>query len=270
MKTTLLFLFTFFPLFIFSQGKIDQVRKNIKKQDTKTYSKSSSSSTSHSSNSNSNNNFSVLGTLVMGIVDAIPSERELTQMYGAPLRLQKYPYYMEGGGKFSRYPEAKTSFTTEFEMNYVTEMQNLQSGNMKLRLNFAPKFSISGKGNYYQEKINENTYDHMGTLHLNASYHLLAYTGIDAWIGIGYSHLFLDDGYSGVNMNLGTELYLFKPVGLYTEWYFSGLSDDVDMREGTIGLKWYMKSFYVQGGYNSLRIVGVDFSGVMFGVGVVM
>ncbi|OHX65095.1 hypothetical protein [Flammeovirga pacifica] len=264
MKTITFFLFLAIPLSLIGQGKIDSIKKS-----TKSKSEQKSYYTSSSDNNNSNN-YSVLGDVLLTVINMVPSESELTQMHGAPMRLQKYPYYSKGAGKTSRNMEGRTYFTSEFEANYIWESNNLQGGNIKARLNFSPKFSASVKGNFYKEQIENYSPDYLGTLHANASYHLFAYTGFDGWAGVGYSHLFVADDFSGWNINLGTEIYLFKPISLYTEWYFSFLDDDVSMVEGTVAMKLYINRFYFQGGYNELKVNDIRLSGPMLGIGLVL
>ncbi|MBB3695912.1 hypothetical protein KMW28_12995 [Flammeovirga yaeyamensis] len=235
-----------------------------KKKESNTQSTSTSSSSS-----SSDEDFAAMLEKVLELFSFIPSESELTQIYGHPLLLQRFPYHKKGGGKFSRNPESKSYFTTEIEGNYFMGTEYVQGGNIKTRLNLSHKISASAKGNLYQEEV-EDQLQNLGTLYLNGSYHILSFTRIDTWVGVGFSQLFLDDGLSGYNYNLGTELYIFKPVSLYTEWYISKFDNDIRMTEGSISMKVYIHRFYLQGGYNSLNIEGVNFSGAALGLGVVI
>lgn len=264
---TILLLTTISQQIILAQ-KIDQVRKNTKKKDNIVYYYGPSDSSSESS---SNNNSSFFGAIILGaIISIVPSEKELEKKYGAPMGLQYYPYMEKGSGKYTRNQTTTTRNTVELQGGFYYESLEIQGLNVEAQVNISRKISFTANSISFREKIQDKQADLMSTLNLNGKYHLFTYTGLDVWLGGGFSHLFLEQGFSGANLNIGTEIYIAKPVSIYTNWYFAGLSDEVSYTQGSLNLKVYIKESYLNLGYQSTTVTGVNFNGITFGYGIII
>ncbi|AZQ61709.1 hypothetical protein EI427_05515 [Flammeovirga pectinis] len=260
------FLTTIIAPSLFGQGKIEQVRRNTKKEKITYYYGPSSSR----SNNNSSLGASIIGGLFIGLASLIPSERDLAEKHGAPMGLQYYPYMEKGSGKYTRNETKDTPNTIVIDGGIYYESQQLFGLDAMAQFNLSRKISFSANTLFMREKFEDKKADLIGTLNVNAAYHLFTYTGLDVWLGGGFSHLFLEDGFSGANLNFGTEIFIAKPVSLYTNWYFAGLSDDVNYTQGVIGAKAYIKNTYLKVGYQYSKITDVVFKGLNVGVGIVI
>ncbi|MBB6460949.1 hypothetical protein [Flammeovirga kamogawensis] len=276
MKNIIMFLFftTILAPPIFGQGKIDQVKRNTKKKKITYYYGPSSSSSNYKSTSHSSNNSSlgasIISGIFIGLASLIPSERGLAEKHGAPMGLQYYPYMEKGNGKYTRNETKDTPNTIVTDAGIYYESQQLFGLDAMAQFNLSRKISFSANTLLMREKFEDKKADIMGTLNLNAAYHLFTYTGLDMWLGGGFSHLFLENGFSGANFNIGTEIFIAKPVSLYTNWYFAGLSDNVNYTQGLIGARTYIKNTFIKVGYQFSTITGVTFKGLNVGLGIVI
>lgn len=256
---TLFILFISSP--IFSQSKIKQVKKNVKEVKDNPSNPSEIDSYDIAADIMSELIKSLLTASTSGISDE-------SQTFIPPYKTQRYPYFDGVNGKYNK-DVLEPNFTTiNLELNYYRESKSISGFNGLFQINFSPKFSLHVRGNLLKEKINDQV-ESLDTFHFTPNLHLTD-ASIDFWVGGGLTTLTLDQLYTGYNFNLGLELFIAKPVSIYTSWYFGKVEKDIKFGEGHIDLKVYIKNFYSKVGYQTSSITDVKFNGVSFGLGVIL
>ncbi|MBB6460144.1 hypothetical protein [Flammeovirga kamogawensis] len=264
MKTTLLLLLFFISLNVAGQGKINSIEKDVKTK------KSSPSPSTQNGDGKEydDETMNILYTIFRYLIIGAPQDFQINR-YGSPIKLQRYPYMQKGYGRYTRNKELATRFSSIIEFNGFYESKNLYGLNSHFTFYFIPKISLDVEGSFYREEVSENQHSDLGLIHINATYHRFAFTGLDTWFGAGYSRLFLGDGYNGGNFNVGTEIFFIKPISVYTNWYF-GSFDTTEFYEGNIDLKWYVNRMSVKLGYRFLKIGTTTIKGPEVGLGITL
>ncbi|NME68964.1 hypothetical protein [Flammeovirga aprica] len=192
-----------------------------------------------------------------------------TETLTPPLRLLKYPYADGRIGKSIRSFEYPNKSSLLIEGGYYWESDEIRGYNGMLQLNLSPKFSFNARGNVMVEKI-DDLQERVDIYHVNGTYHLISENRVDLWIGGGYSTLILDEFISGYNYNMGTELFITKPLSLYFTWHFGTFDEDIKFQEIHCDVRLYIKSFYFKAGFQNTKIVDVGFNGASLGAGIII
>ncbi|MBD0405343.1 hypothetical protein [Flammeovirga sp. EKP202] len=270
---------------ICAQGKIDKLKKSVKQKKEKPHEKVSDNEVNNATGEvifnilksmASGNNSNVEGNYPAQPTNrsrAYAGESELEEVPErttlSTLRMQKYPYANGTNGKYVRNVEMQNHSSLILEGNYYNESKEISGFNGLLQFNASPKFSFLLRTNMITEKINDKE-DRVELYHMNLSYHLISESEIDLWIGGGLSALSLDENYTGHNYNIGTEIFIAKPISLYFNWHFGTFDEDIKFQEIHFDLKCYLKNFYLKAGYLNTKIVDVGFNGFTVGAGVVI
>ncbi|AZQ65363.1 hypothetical protein EI427_24435 [Flammeovirga pectinis] len=264
MKATLLLVLCIISLNVAGQGKINSIQKDVQTK------KSSPSPSTQSGDGDKydEETMNILFTIFRLLLIGAPQDFQLHR-YGSVIKLQRYPYMQKGYGRYTRNKELATKFTSSLEINGFYESKTLYGLNSHFNFFFMPKISIDIEGSFYREEISEREQSDMGLMHINATYHRFAFTGLDTWFGVGYSRLFLGDGFDGANFNIGTEIFFMKPISIYTNWYF-GSFDTTEFHEGNIDLKWYVNRMSLKLGYRFLKIGTATIKGPEVGLGITL
>ncbi|KXX68889.1 hypothetical protein [Flammeovirga sp. SJP92] len=287
MKLSIILFFFIISTPLYAQSKIQKAKKSVKQKKERPYEKVSDNELNNKAGeavfeilrraaTRQNSSLANTGRVV-------PSETTINTGYDSssyrnpqlhdqikpPLKLLKYPFADGYAGNTVRSFEYSAHTTFILEGNYYTESETIKGFNGMAQLNLGPKFSFNLRGNLLREEI-DDTKEKMNMYHLNATYHLVNEEAVNIWLGIGLSTLSLDDAYTGHNYNVGTELFIAKPVSLYFTWHFGTFDEDIKFQEIHLDLKVYLRNFYLKAGYQNTKIVDVGFNGFALGAGVVI
>lgn len=242
--------------------KFKKIEKSIKKSDNIP----NAISDGNSSQSNSMEGITeIIGLLLY----SFPKEEDLQEMYGAPIKLSKYPYSGKDDGRYTRIPNQDNLINLDFQANYFYESNAIQGIQAFSRVQFMPKVSFDFSYSHLQEEVFNEEPLYFDFLHLNISYHRLAFTRFDFWIGTGFTSLWLDENYTGWNINIGTEIFIKKPFSLSTNWYIGGI-EEVNFTEGSTDLKVYISRLNLYAGYQLYKIGDISIQGPRAGLGITL
>lgn len=255
-------IFFFFTLSnCISQGKFKKIEKQA----------SSPNNIPNSLKDNSesdDNDKSALADLVGYILFSFPDEKDLTLMYGTPIGLSKNTY-TNNDGRYTRVNQDKSKVNLDLQFGYFFESNNLHGFQSLIKFQFIPKVSIDVQFSSLMEKNEDDKYDYLNFTHANISYHRFAFTRFDFWIGTGYTNLKIENSYHGWNINFGTEIFIKKPLSLYSSWYVGGL-EELNFTEGDVTLKAYFSIFSLLAGYQYYSIGETSISGPKLGVNITL
>ncbi|WP_044211898.1 hypothetical protein [Flammeovirga sp. OC4] len=255
----------FILCFIFIQNnaysqKLQKIEKELKKNEDMPNAYEQPNKGSDKSTGN------VLSEIVGTILFNFPKESDLQQLYGSPIKLSKYTYSGQSDARYTRVAEEQKMLNFDLQANYFIENKELQGVQIFSRFQFMPKVSIDLQYSGLKEEIENGSPSYLDFLHVNVSYHRLALTRFDLWVGMGYTSLWLEDNYTGLNLNLGTEIYFVKPFSISTNWYFGSL-EDINFTEGSTDFKVYLQRFQLFAGYQYYQLGETKIQGPRGGVG---
>ncbi|NME68762.1 hypothetical protein [Flammeovirga aprica] len=209
---------------------------------------------------------SAIAEIVGTILFSFPKESDLAQLYGHPIKLSKYTYSGQSDGRYTRVPEQQKMLNWDLQANYIIESQSIQGIQAFTRFQFMPKLSIDVEYSGLREKTDNEQAMYLDFLHIDLAYHRLALTRFDFWVGTGFTSLWIGENYTGWNFNLGVEIYIAKPVSIFSNWYFGGI-EEVNFTEGSTDLKVYLNRLQLFAGYQFYELGSVRINGFRSGIG---
>ncbi|KXX69207.1 hypothetical protein [Flammeovirga sp. SJP92] len=204
----------------------------------------------------------IIGTILFNF----PKESDLQQIYGQPIKLSKYTYSGGEDARYTRIKEQQKTLSWDLQANYFFENKNVQGIQVFTRFQFMPKLSIDVDYSGLREKTENEGNFYLDFFHANLSYHRLAFTRFDLWVGTGFTSIWIGENYTGWNFNLGSEIYIVKPVSLFTNWYFGGI-EEINFTQGSSDLKVYINRLQVFAGYQYYKLGSVRIHGPRGGIG---
>lgn len=254
----ILFLLLLIPALTFGQSKLKNAKSNL----------SSSSRTSSSSSSSSRTSGG--GGYGAGVVGDLFIELFLFIGYEAAFgdfeyrHFTPHPYYysnVNGEYDFGLEDEDKRS---QFRVgtNYLVG-NIINSFEVNARYRFDPMVGIELFHQSFFEDVRDGT-EYLDVTSLVVNYYRIRERFITAWWGAGVTYVGNDVNTAGLLLNVGTEIYPFKPMSLHVSFQQSLINDS---NIGTLRtqLKYHRKkkAFYV--GYHDISLGNVKASGMVLG-----
>jgi hypothetical protein len=110
--------------------------------------------------------------------------------------------------------------------------------------------------------------DHLQIYDVLVNYHRVREQRWTLWWGLGMKGINGDKNHKGMALNLGTEIYLKKPVSLYMN-YNVGLFNDINaVKESRYQLNWHINRNKIYIGYHRFSTGSAVLDGVVAGIGI--
>ncbi len=249
----------------FAQGKLDKAKENLKKT------KHSFNTTSKQNTKNYRNNDNFLARVVTGIVINLTYgvvvetifEKE-SKMHDASIT--KYPYFSDNLGNYV-YADSNSMKKNRFEIesNLVVESKSLFGNNFHSKFRFAKRFDASLDYLQLFEKTPNGT-DNFTQFTFLLNYHRIRTEKLDLYYGVGLTHVANSVSTTGFAYNIGAEWFVKKPISIAASYKGSFINDEnVDTIKAH--LKYYLKNYHFNIGYEKFSLATVDINAFSLGFG---
>lgn len=255
--TILLFLI---PAIAFSQGKLDKAKNNLS---SRSNTSSSSSSSSSGGNSGGGAGAGFFGEIFIELIAFIGYKAAFGEFQYR--HFTPYPYYFDNVNGEYDFGLQSGDKTSQFRAgtNYLVG-NNINSIELNARYRFDPLFGIEMNHQSFFEDTRNGT-DYLDVTSLGVNYYRIRERSITAWWGAGVTYVGNDVNTFGVMLNVGTEIYPFRPISLHVSFQQSMINNS---NIGTLRsqLKYHRKKTAYYLGYHDISIAGVKASGAVLGV----
>ncbi|MDH7445993.1 outer membrane beta-barrel protein [Aquimarina sp. 2201CG14-23] len=256
----------------FSQGKLEKAEKGLSKRN----SSSSSISSSRGSGSSSFNDDPLWGDLIMvfveiglyatyyGLIES-PAEQENS---ASSAFITKYPYYNTNKGNYAYDWGGDTNLTRITLSNrFIAENKELYGNHLNIDFRFLRRVSIEAD---YLQLWENNTFfgnNSLATFTFLAKYHRVRTERFNAYWGIGATYVGGSVEELGFTYGIGAEYFFAKPLSIEVNYNQTIINTRSSDKLNAL-LNYHLNRFRVTGGYEYLRIGGIDFSTFSAGIGI--
>lgn len=259
MKKLLLILFLI-PAITFGQSKLKSAKSNLSSRSNT--SSSSSSSTARSSSG---------GTYGAGLLGDLVIELFLFVGYKAAFgefeyrHFTPYPYYYSNVNGEYDYGVEDTDKTSQFALGTNYLVGNIvNSIEVNARYRFDPMFGVELHHQSFFEDVRDGT-EYLDVTSLGVNYYRLRERWITGWWGAGVTYVGNDVNTFGLMLNIGAEVYPFKPISLHASYQQSYINQS-DIGTFRTKVKYHQKKWAYYLGYNDISLAGVKASGLVLGL----
>jgi hypothetical protein len=175
-----------------------------------------------------------------------------------------FPYDSPHIGLFSSRPGKRQAIF--FAGHRFFNSNNFQGTSYQISFSPHPIFGLKYRLSSLTEKIN-NEEDFLTIYNLTLNYNRFRLERFVLWWGMGVLGIEGDKSYPGFDINLGTEIYLVKPISFHGEFDVSLLSNK-PITEIFLCTNFHIKRLICYFGYQSLIINKYRMDGFVYGVGI--
>ncbi len=261
MKRKLLLLL-FIPLFLCSQGTLNNAKKSLSKKNSKNSSITSNSRARVSQRSNSSYFFNrllssfVIGTLYQGSLGLLIGRPDFTRMH-------PYPYYTGNEGEY-HYDEKNTykNSNLKLEANYLINRVKGLEFNAVYKPFYLAGIEVSHLN--FSEKTLLNS-ESLNITSVNLNYYRIRKRNFSMWWGAGASYVGNEVDTWGFTYNVGTNIYPFQPISFHLGWKQSFINDNsINVFKSQV--KYHIKKTALYTGYHNYALGSETVSGLVLGV----
>ncbi len=271
----ILFLFSLFIIissYSFGQGKLKKAEKGLHKS-SNYYSSSTQSRTSSSSSYDDTSLWGGLSMVIIemglyatyyGLIES-PVER---QHFASNAFITKYPYHSSNRGNYAYNWNEDTNLSRITLTNrFIAENNELYGNHINADFRFLKRGSIEAD---YLQLWENNTFfgdNSLAIFTFLAKYHRVRTEKFNAYWGIGATYVAGDVEELGFTYGIGAEYFFAKPLSVELNYNQSLINTRSSDKLNAL-LNYHVNQFKVTGGYEYLRIGGVDFSTFSVGLGI--
>jgi len=177
----------------------------------------------------------------------------------------EYPYATPDVGFYSNRTSKHYAFT--LSGNYFYNNPKLQGFSVRSRIYPASFLGVELRFTDLIENL-PTKYDHLQLYDVLVNYHRVRNQRWSLWWGLGMKGVKGDKTHKGMALNLGTEIYVRKPVSLYVNYNVGFFSNINAVKESLYQLNWHIKRNIVYFGYHRFSTGTAVLDGVIAGVGI--
>lgn len=250
----LILVFLLIPVIGFSQGKLEQAKKNLSSRSSSSSSRSSSSSSKDKSD---NDNFFVELFSFVTYKIAFGNFK--------PRHFSPYPYYYDnvnGAYDFGLEIEEKKSLIGA-GVNYLSgNYMNSAEANVNYR--FLPFLGVDlTHHRFFEEGLNGS--DHLDVTSLLINYYRIRERSFTGWWGMGVTYVGNEVNTYGFTYNIGLEVYPVKPMSFLLSYKQSFINQShINVTKYQIKYHRNKIAYYI--GYHDISIAGIKASGMVLGI----
>lgn len=182
--------------------------------------------------------------------------------------LNEFPYAINEGymddGKYTFMGYKNTSLETN--IHFFSEGWQVNGGVLETIFHFSPSFSLEGNYLFMYEQVVEGKVEKLHWTAFNLSYHRVRSEVVDGWWGMGVSHLVIDEGHTSLMLNMGVDVFPFKPVSFGVQGHWSWI-DTLPLSNIQIKVKYHYDKGAVYTGYQRFAFAKVPIHSWMLGLG---
>lgn len=251
------------PFILFSQGKLEKAKESLSnKKPTINNSLDSydDNSTKRRVRRNRDNN---------GFFAPIIEDIVFYAFYGALIgnseyrQLTPYPYYNNSKGEYllaNNNPSKNSNFKIGVNQLFNSDINALE---LNANYRFIPILGIEVSHlNFSERSIQGKAYLDVTSFMLN--YYRIREQSISLWWGMGASYVGNKIDTWGFTYNIGTEIFPFKPVSLYTNYKQSFINAN-NINQFKFQVKYHIKNVALYTGYHTNELGSENVSGLILG-----
>lgn len=271
-----LLLFTLVPLDNYAQGKIDQSKEELKKENKREKGQSSQSTSSYSPHYRNNNDKTFGECITEGIVtgffyvtfySTIGVYRLEDHLHS---NLTKYPYYNNRSGNYESTDSvysSKIHFRFDLEDHFLYSNKNLTGNAFKCNIRPFQYFYLQAQYHELTEHNTNDTYSNLSLFNFNFCYDRLRFSAFNFGWKAGMVYIANNVNKGGFSFGLDAEAFFAKPVSLYVSRQWGGINSK-PVNEFEVTAKYHIKRYHVHVGYEHLKIATPVYDYAFLGAGV--
>lgn len=274
MKRTLLVVTVFLSMssLSFSQSKLEKAKKGLSKKSSYSISRTSAGTSGNSSL----NDDPLLGSLArvfievglyatyFGLIES-PTEQEHR---ASTAFITKHPYASGHKGNYSYDWGGDTNLSRITITNrFIAENNKLYGNHINADFRFLKRMSIEAD---YLQLLENNTFfgdNSLATFTFLAKYHRIRTEKFNAYWGMGATYIAGGVNELGFTYGIGAEYFFAKPLSIALNYNQSLINTRSSDKLNAL-LNYHVDQFKVMGGYEYLRIGGIDFATFSVGLGI--
>jgi len=204
--------------------------------------------------------FWLASEITYGILIESSFERD-TPMHDA--QLSPYPYFTPKDGNYN-YEGKYTLVRLEMQSNLLLDKNQKFTGNISGKLRFLQRFDVAVSHTQLNQQDLTNSYFLTQTA-VMLNYHRIRTRQFDFWYGLGV--MFTESRYnsSGLQWELGAELFLQKQFSVNTEIYRSYF-DTTTLQKTNVTLNYFISRWRLQGGIQNFNFLNQQINTVNLGL----
>jgi hypothetical protein len=257
----LLLLLLLIPAITFSQSKLKSAKNNLSSS-SRTSSSSSSTSTSRTSSGGGGYGAGFFGDLFIELFAFVGYHTFIGQFEYR--HFTPYPYfYTNVNGEYD-YGIEDTDKKSQLRLgtNYLVG-NIINSIELNARYRISPLWGFEMHHQSFFENVRNGT-EYLDVTTLGVNYYRLRERFITGWFGAGVTYAGNDVNQFGPMLNIGTEIYPFKPISIHASFQHSNFQNgDINTFRSQVKYHVKKKAFYL--GYHDISIAGVKASGMVLG-----
>lgn len=191
--------------------------------------------------------------------DSILDSESFLSRYFTP-----FPYAVENAGIYSE--NGQKSFAITLWGHYFYNNSQLQGYGLRSRLAPLPFLSVDLRFTELTEKL-ESGEDQLQVYDVLVNYYRIRTEHLALWWGIGIKGIYSNKNRLGVALNLGSEIYPFKPISLHVNYNISSVNYHT-VNDFLIHLNWHLDRYFIYSGYQRFSTGSALLNGVIGGIGV--
>lgn len=201
--------------------------------------------------------------LIYLLVDVIVRSPEILFGSSSSYSYSDYPY-LNSAGIYEENNDKLWRFNGDIA--YLKESSSLNAVNLEVNLSPSRYWSVKGKYFRFTENVNFEK-SHLDISQLFIEYNRVRRERFNLEWGIGFVAMSGQSHRSGVGLNVGCELFLYKPFSLESNYILAyidgGKFDEFDAK-----LNFYHKRFNLFAGYKYISVSNINLNNLMFGIGI--
>jgi len=262
----------------FSQGKIDQSKEELKKENTSdNIDNTETTTTTQGSHSNRREEYKrekdhTFFNLAFNIVSqavlfaTVGSYRYEDHLYN---NLSDYPYQNGTSGNYTDYDsisQVKNNFRADFEFSALYESKNLYGYHTTLKIRPFQYFYFQSDYHELIEKTGNDS-DRLSVFHFDVKYDRLRFEKLNFGWSLGAIYMGNDVNKWGFHFGVQSDYFVEKNISLSgnANW---GRVNQTPVNTTAIAVQYHIKKTYFTVGYEHLRIGSPDYNFIKVGVGV--
>lgn len=250
----LILVFLLIPVIGFSQGKLEQAKKNLSSRSSSSSSRSSSSSSKDKSDND---------TFFVELFSFVTYKIVFGNF--KPRHFSPYPYYYDnvnGAYDFGLEIEEKKSLIGA-GVNYLSG-NYINSAEANVNYRFLPFLGVDlTHQRFFEEGLNGS--DRLDVTSLLMNYYRIRERSCTGWWGMGVTYVGNEVNTYGFTYNIGLEVYPVKPMSFLVSYKQSFINQShINITKYQIKYHRHKIAYYI--GYHDISIAGIKASGMVLGI----
>lgn len=265
----LVVLFLNFTTHNFSQeGKLNRAKERLKieKSTIKTSKSVKEGTTTRTNTAIANPFLKILyvaaAYTVYGVAFETPFERN-GRMHDA--EIANYPYKQASYGNFI-YTNTTNYNTTRFDVynHFLVDSKQLYGNDFGVNFRFLKRFAFNMNTVHFIEKVNNQT-AYFSTYSALLKYYRIRTQRLDAWFGLGATHITTGVNKTGFTFGVGGEWFIKKPISLAASYKTTRVNKN-SVNNAKVLLKYHLKNYRIATGYVYYNLANTKINAISIGV----